>query len=59
MSNLNYITTNHISYWCGYVDKPVKNDELLQLYLKHAKDIIADGDDKVCEYVLNWLSYIF
>jgi hypothetical protein len=47
-----------LSTFHGYKYKPVRNDELIQEYLRLINDVIASSDPISYEYVLNWIAYI-
>lgn len=46
------------SYFCGFSYDAVQNDELVQPYLTHIKEIIANNDNVIYEYILNWLAQL-
>ena len=35
-----------------------KNVINIKLFVNHIRDIICNGDDELCEYVLNWFAQI-
>ena len=48
------------SIFYGYQYSPLKEIEMpiIQPFLNHIHDIIADNNDELYEYILNWVSYI-
>lgn len=41
---------------CPY--KPIQDDSKIQLYLKHIKTVICDGNAIYYDYIIKWLAYI-
>lgn len=44
--------------FCGYSYTPIQNDNLIKTYLTFIEKVIADGDDKKYNYILDWIAYI-
>ena len=44
--------------FCGYSYAPIQNDNLIKTYLTFIEKVIADGDTKKYNYILDWIAYI-
>lgn len=51
---------NIFSYFTGYDYKEVDevNEDVIAGFLNHVKEIIANGNEEMYEYILNWYAYI-
>ena len=52
--------TNNYSLFTGYPYKTLEtfNENIIKPFLEHTREVIANNDDKLYEYILNWIAYI-
>ena len=59
---LTFYSTNpkHYSLFCGYpyIVLETYDESIIKPFLEHVREMIANNDDKVNEYILNWISFI-
>ena len=52
--------TNDYSLFTGYPYKTLAdcNENIIKPFLEHTREVIANNDEKLYEYILNWITYI-
>ena len=51
---------NIYSFYTGFDNDVLDecDEQMIKPYLDHIREIIADGDEKIYQYIINWLSFI-
>lgn len=59
---LTFYSTNpkHYSLFCGYPYKelPTYDESIINPFLDHVREVIANNNNTLNEYILNWISFI-